>query len=338
MLTCVVAGLALQQTQTIKVVVVGYFPVVGEQIDKTIAGEEAFDAASRAGGGYAGLKMKTDRLTKEACKALEEGSRFRGYKLPSKPALRYEVVGQVEVKEGLPIRPKQGNETPLLDYNAVMRRIDARSWVEKKGVQQIWLWGYHGKNGLWESNMASPSGDVSNSDRDQNDLPVFSKTYTVFHYNYGRELGEMLENHMHQLEHLINHVDGRDTAPPETWNQLLFWGKFVGSDASHKIVTNPARCGWTHYAPNSESDYDWANPRHVETDIEDWKPDGIGKTQRMNADRWDRDPIKWRIYWMHAIPGLEHGLTYQGKRLRNWWSLVAEWDRAKREKWTLVLP
>jgi len=338
MLTAAILALALQQTQTIKIFVVGYYPVVGDQIDKAIAGEEAFNAATRAGGGYAGLKSKTDRLTKEACAALEEASRFRGYKLPSKPALKYEVVGEMTIKEGIPIRAQKGTETPLLDYNAVMRRIDAKTWVEKKGVQQIWMWGYHGKNGLWESNMSSPTGDVSNSDRDETDLPVFSKTYTVFHFNYGRDLGEMLENHMHQLEHLINHIDGRDTAPPEKWPELLFWGNFVGSDISHKIVTKPAHCGWTHYAPNSESDYDWTNPRYVETDIEDWKPDGGGKTQKMNADRWGRDPIKWRIYWMQAIPGLDHGLTYKGKKLRNWWSFVAEWDRARREKWTLVLP
>ncbi|MBI5707903.1 MAG: hypothetical protein HZC36_13040 [Armatimonadetes bacterium] len=383
-LTAAILALALQQTQTIKIFVVGYYPVVGDQIDKTVATEEAYNASVRAGGGYAGLKAKTDRLTKEACAALEEGSRFRGYKLPSKPALKYEVVGEMVIKEGIPIRAKKGQigaaadlwhpsgvqdlgrsrtrgvaslnpgllsltpagsflrnperseDEPLLDYNAVMKRIDAKTWVEKKGVKQIWMWGYHGKNGLWESNMSSPTGDVSNSDRDETDLPVFSKTYTVFHFNYGRELGEMLENHMHQLEHLINHIDGRDTAPPEKWPELLFWGNFVGSDISHKIVTKPAHCGWTHYAPNSESDYDWTNPRTVETDIEDWKPDGGGKTQMMSADRWGREPIKWRIYWMQAIPGLNHGLTYKGKKLRNWWSFVAEWDRAKREKWTLL--
>ena len=184
--------------------------------------------------------------------------------------------------------------------------------------------------------MASPSGDVSNSDRDEKDLPILSKTYTVYHYNYGRGVGEMLENHMHQLEHLLNFADGRDVTPPEKWSELLFWGKFVGSDASHKIVTNPARCGWTHYAPNSEKDYDWANPRFVETDIEDWRPDGIGKTQRMNADRWNRDAIKWRVYWMQAIPGLGHDLKFKGKKLRNWWSFVSDWDRARKEKWKLT--
>ncbi|MFN3728360.1 MAG: hypothetical protein ACK4XJ_01425 [Fimbriimonadaceae bacterium] len=330
MLATLLAAATMAQTATIKVYVVSYFPTVGDQMDRTVTGD--------VGGSYADLKAKTERLTQEACEALELGSRFRGYKLDGPPALRYEVVGKTEFREAMPVLPKRpGAQVPLTDYGAIMRRINAERRVKEEGVQEIWIWGYHGGVlDLWESNMSSPFGDVSNSDRNQNDLPVFDRTYTVYHYNYGRGLGEMLENHMHQFEHLLNHIDGRDSTPPDKWNELLFWGKFVGSDASHKIVTNPARCGWTHYAPNSERDYDWANPRYVETDIEDWKPDGIGKTQMMNADRWDRDAIKWRIYWMQAIPSLGHELTYQGKKLRNWWSFKSHWDQAKRENWTLV--
>jgi len=330
MIVALALAAALAGTSTIKVFVVSYFPTSGDQIDRSVTGD--------VGGSYGELKSKTERLTKEACQALEEGSRFRGYKLDGEPALRYEVVGEVEFREPMPVLPKKpGQDQPMTDYGAIMKRIGAAQKVQKEGVKEIWVWGYHGGVlNLWESNMSSPTGDVSNSNRDQTDLPVFDRTYTVYHYNYGRGLGEMLENHMHQLEHLLNHIDGRETTPPEKWSELLFWGKFVGSDASHKIVTKPARCGWTHYAPNSEKDYDWANPRYVETDIEDWKPDGIGKTQMMNADRWDRDPIKWRIYWLQAIPGLGHGLTFQGKKLRNWWSFVYDWDRAKAEGWTLV--
>lgn len=333
MLTAI-AFAVLAPTATIKVFVVSYFPLkagTADQIDP--------ETSPEINGAYADLKARTEALTKECCHNLEEGSRFRGYKNPdAKPALHYQVVGQAEFKEKIPVRPKKGPDEPLLDYAAVMNRIDIKRLVEVEGVQEIWLWGYHGKNGLWESNMSSPTGDISNSDRDNEDLPVLKKTYTVYHYNYGRGVGEMMENHMHQLEHVLNFADGRDTTPEDKWPELLFWGKFVGSDASHKIVTNPARCGWTHYAPNSESDYDWANPRYVETDIEDWKPEGIGKTQKMNADRWDRDPIKWRLYWMQAIPGLSNGLTYKGKSLRNWWSFIADWDRARKDKWELVEP
>jgi hypothetical protein len=320
-------------TATIKVFVVSYFPLSGDRLDREVTGN--------VDGRYEEVKARTEALTAEAQRLLERGSTFRGYKRPSAvPALSYEVVGSVEFTEAVPLRPaRPGRQEQLPDYNAVMNRIGIRKLVEEQGVQQVWMWGYHSPTaGLWESNMSSPFGDVSNSDRDESDLPVLGRTYTVFHYNYARGVGEMLENHMHQLEHVLNFADGRDVTPPEKWSELLFWGKFVGSDASHKIVTHPARCGWTHYAPNSERDYDWANPRFVESDIEDWRPDGIGKTQTINADRWDRDPVKWRVYWMQAIPGVGHGLSYQGKPLRNWWSFVSDWDTARKEGWRLTMP
>lgn len=317
--------------KTIPVVVVSYFPIDGDRIDIKATGDW--------GDTYAATKAKCENLTVELAQKLEEGSRFRGYKNPSaQPSLRYKVLQSYEFKKPLPTRPlKPGQGAPMTDYNAIMQAVDAKTWVEKKGVKQFWIWGYHGgKVGLWESNMASPFGDVSNSDRSTDDLPVFAKTYTVYHYNYQRGIGEAIEDHMHQLEALLNHVDGRDTAKPEDWPKLLFWGKFVGSDVSHKIATKPARCGWTHYAPNSESDYDWRNPREVESDIEDWQPDKPGKTQMISAAKWDFDPVKWRVYWLQAIPGGKHGLTYQGKPLRDWWMFVYDWDRAKRESWKLT--
>ncbi|MFQ3586677.1 MAG: hypothetical protein SNJ76_03295 [Fimbriimonadaceae bacterium] len=317
----------------IPIVVVKYFPLDGDRIDRSRTGDW--------GETYAATKAKVDRLTREACAALERGSIFRGYKdFLAPPSLRYRVLHEYEFQEAMPTLPlRPGRRVPLVDYGAIVERIGIRDWVEKRGVKQVWIWGYHGGVvDLWESNMSSPTGDVSNSDRNNDDLPVLNATYTVYHYNYQRGLGEMLENHMHQLEHLLNHVDGRDVTPPERWPELLFWGKFVGSDASHKLVTHPRRVGWTHYAPNSESDYDWANPNFVESDIEDWRPEGGGRVELISSDRWARDPIRWRVYWMQAIPGANHGLTYRGKALRNWWTFVYDWDRAKREGWTLTMP
>lgn len=331
-----IASLALLQTGggrdwthqrfVIPVAVVHYFPLDGDRIDIKVTGDW--------GAPYEETRAKCDRLTREVVEALQEGSRFRGYKDPSAPAaLTYRIVARYEFKKPLPTRPlRPGEGAPMTDYNAIMREIGIRDLVERRGVKQVWIWGYHGgKVGLWESNMASPTGDVSNSNRDPDDLPILRRTYTVFHYNYQRGAGEAVEDHTHQIEALLNHVDGRDSTPPEQWPALLFWGRFVGSDASHKIVTRPARCGWTHYPPNAERDYDWANKRYVESDIEDWQPDAPGRTQPINCDRWGCDGLRWKIYWMQALPGLNNGLTYRGRRLTNWWAFVADWDRCRKE-------
>ena len=314
----------------IPVLVVKYFPVKGDRIDRSVTGDwgETLDFT----------RTKTERITRTLAAALEEGSRFRAYKDPTaRPSLKYTIVGTREFLEPLPTVPRPGHKVPCTGYDRIMERINIRDWVETRGVKEVWLWGYHGgRVVLWESNMAGPFGDISNSNRDPNDLPVLKKTYTVYHYNYQRGPSEACENHMHQIEHVLNHVDGRDRTPPAKWGDLLFWGKFVGSDASHKIV-RPG-CGWTHYPPNGERDYDWANKRYVPSDIEDWKPDGTGRTQPLNCDRWAGDSLRWFIYWMQSLPGADSGLVHDGKPLRNWWAFIGDFDRAMAGGRTLCEP
>jgi hypothetical protein len=247
------------------IVVVKFFPMKDGKIDPDISREfrGTLDEA----------RKHTDSITDDVITALEQGSRYHAYSNPdAKPSLDYQVLKTYEFLEPVPTVPKKGDEIPMPDYNKIMERIDARSWVEDKGVKEIWIHGYHVTIGLWESNMSGPYGDISNSSRDPDDLPVFKKTYTVYHYNYGRSRNEALENHMHQIEHVLNYIGDRDVTPQDQWASLLFWGKFVGSDISHKMVPTKegfCRCGWAHYPPNAEGDYDWANKRVVTSDIED---------------------------------------------------------------------
>lgn len=312
----------------IRVLVLRYFPVQDGLIDINITGDwgESLEAT----------QQKTERLTQETIAALEDGSRYHGYKNPkSRASVRYSVVETLDFLQPMPTLKKRGHKVPMTDYYEIMKHIDIENWVIEKGVKEVWIWGYHGgKIDLWESNMAGPHGDISNSDRDPKDLPKLKKTYTVYHYNYQRGTSEAIENHMHQIEHLLNWVDGRDYTPPRKWDRLLFWGKFVGSDSSHKIV-NPG-CGWAHYPPNAERDYDWANPRYVWSDIEDWQPDGQSKKQRINCDKWEGNSLKWFVYWMQNLPGLDSGLIYKSKPLLNWWIFIGDFDYAMQKQMKLI--
>ena len=116
----------------------------------------------------------------------------------------------------------------------------------------------------------------------------------------------------------------------------LFWGKFVGSDKSHKII-RPG-CGWAHYPPNGEKDYDWANKKYVDTDIENWKPDGTGAKQNMNCERWKCNSLSWFQYWMQNLPGYDSGLSCEGKPLTNWWIFVGNFDTAMKNRMKLTAP
>jgi len=315
---------------TVPVLLVHYFPTNGTNIDRGVTGDWGASLES--------TRAKTARQTREVIAALEDGSRYLGFRRPeAKPCLRYVVAGSLEFLRPLPTFPKRGHRVPMTDYRQIAREIGLEDWVKNRGVRQVWLWGYHGgKVDLWESNMAGPYGDVSNSDRDPDDLPVFSHTYTVYHYNYQRGTSEAVEDHIHQIEAVLNHVDGRDRTPPDRWSELLFWGRFVGSDRSHKIV-RPG-CGWAHYPPNAERDYDWANPRAVLTDMDDWKPDGTGVKALMDSSRWGGNSLRWFVYWMQHLPGPDNGLTWQGRSLNNWWIFIGDYDRARQQGLTLVAP
>lgn len=289
---------------TIPTLVISYFPVKDGRIDQAITGD--VNAPLEA------IREHTSQTTRRVVAALETGSAYHGYKDPSaQPSLRYQIVEALEFLEPLPTYHKPGHRVPMTDYNAIMERIDIRTWVEARGVKEVWLWGYHGGViDLWESNMAGPYGDISNSDRDPYDLPVLSKTYTVYHYNYQRGPSEAVEDHMHQIEAVLRHIDPH-----------LFWDKFVGRPLE-------GRCGWAHYPPNAERDYDWANPNYVLTDIEDWTPEGAGPKKRLNCRRWNCDSLTWFIYWMQNLPGANNGLTYRGRLLTNWWTFIGDFDGA----------
>ncbi|MBN1992812.1 MAG: hypothetical protein JW953_08905 [Anaerolineae bacterium] len=312
----------------IPTLVINYYPVKNGRINRAITGD--VDAP------LDDIRAHVERTTARVRQALEQGSSYHGYKNPAaQPSLQYKILATLEFLEPLPTHHKPGHRAPMTDYNAIMKRVDIGHWVEEKGVKEVWLWGYHGGViDLWESNMAGPFGDISNSDRDPHDLPVLPKTYTVYHYNYQRGPAEAVEDHVHQIEAVLNYVDGRDRTPPARWPNLLFWGKFVGSDHSHKIV-RPG-CGWAHYPPNAKRDYDWANPRYVLTDIEDWQPDGTGPKKRLNCERWNGDSLTWFIYWMQNLPGANNGLTYKSRPLQNWWVFIGNFDEAMGKGWGLV--
>lgn len=288
----------------IPVLLVHYFPSKNGRIDRAITGD--VDAPLEQ------IRRHCAATTQRVVDALETGSTYHGYKAASaQPSLQYKVIDSLEFLEPLPTWRKPGHRVPMTDYNAIMNRLHIADWVMTKGVKEVWLWGYHGGViDLWESNMASRWGDISNSDRDPHDLPVLAKSYTVYHYNYQRGPSEAVEDHMHQNEALFRHADPG-----------LFWDKFVGKPGA-------GRCGWAHYPPNGVRDYDWRNPTYVWTDIEDWRPEGGGEKMRINCDRWQGDSLQWFIYWMQNVPGANNGLAYRGKPLTNWWHLVGNWDEA----------
>ena len=269
---------------------------------------------------------------------LEEGSRFRGYQDATAPySLGYRVVRIVTIYEpfehGYEVPWNPGHYFP--DYHWILSLVDAESWVNDHGVKEFWVWGYHTNEFEQpESDMSSPfTGDISNSSRFADDLPVFDHTYTLYGYNFGRTQAEAVHNHGHQIEALLGYIDG-----------ALFWKEFVGQDNAGHFMTG--RAGWTHMPPNTTTDYDYENPTVVQSDIADWKPGG-GQTSPVSANTWGSVPYawpmsrapgesavwqrvesQWYMYWMQSMPGRGNAIPFGSGTMTNWWWFTGDWDAA----------
>jgi hypothetical protein len=289
----------------------------------------------------------------------EAGTRYRAYRNPAAtPCITYPIVGIYTIpdlppaskKYFIPNPNRHGVKVPFPDWFKILESIDAQRWIEQMGVRQIWVWStdYSGNEpsfnpklipetnfrGLSETNMAGPFGNVSNSYR-FDDLPVYKHTYTVYQFNLHRSVNENVHNHIHQIESLLNHIDGRDTTPHYLWPTLLFWGRFVGADYSGKLLS-PRRCGWCHYPPNASQDYSYQDLTTVKSDLEDWTPDGSGRFKEINAHRWQLKEVLWHELWMQSLPGANNGLMDGQRPLTNWWDFIGDWDKTQKRGTRLV--
>jgi hypothetical protein len=284
------------------------------------------------------MKLRTIDYLNYTKYGLEEGSKFRGYNnLSQLSNVSFKVVKYInvyEIKKGK--MDKIGGIIYQPDYETIFNKINMKSLVENNGVKEVWFSlrpisveypivkteniSPDSFINLPESNMSSPTtGDISNSWRVPNDLPIYNKTYVVYGYNLETSSGNMIHNRGHQIE-----------------SQLSSFGSFFWSSFGPK-----GRVGCTHKPPNTTLDYDWNNKTLVESDIEDWKPTG-GTKKLINSDRWiniklnnlpqlntttfdQNDPqYKWLLFWMQSIPGNNNGIT----GVNDWWDIFYNWDDA----------
>lgn len=338
-------------TQTMKVLVLAYYPIDSNDRDLN-------PLATGMSTPLVDIKNHVKNITDQALLQLTNGTKFRGYKnASSAAAINYQVVNNKEYREALPVsnNPVPWNTNVFRpDYQQILTRENICDYVDNQNVQQVWLWGYHfGKIEPAESNMAMGTnvqsywnktgyGDVSNSEL-TNDMPTCRNTYTLYNYNYARGLGEVLEDHGHQIEAVMRFVDG------------AMWEKFQKPNGALNNTTN--HCGWTHSPPNSgdwfgdRGQYDWNDKTVVKSDCEDWKPDGGGVVKDVNCNTWyepfyaksyateqcqDDMGTAFKIWWMQNIPGLNNGLTSQNYLLRNWWDFYSNFDQAIVIKKSLV--
>jgi len=164
-------------------------------------------------------------------------------------------------------------------------------------------------SGMYESLMIGPDPIYCNSP--PLIVPELNKNFIIMSFNYERGVDCMLENFGHRVESILSYVFNKDSSG------INYWERFTLYD---KIAPGEAGCGNVHYAPNSESDYDWGNKRNVYSTCDDWLnyPNLTGEKREVNYSDWGNGDMRLHhLWWLSHIPKSE-GLDLNGM-LNNWW-------------------
>ena len=337
-----------QTNYSFGVLVLKYFPLTadGLNLDINVTGDVGDPVAS--------MRTKTDSITTNLVADLAKGTEYHGYANPAATAsYAYHVVDTKEIDTAVPTvanpfySPPSNPYAARPDYPRVMNSANICDYVDDRGVGEVWMYAYQGPSQLQidESKMSGPHGDVSN-EWTHDALPVCSKTYTLYTFNYGRGTAEAFHSHAHQYEYELRYVDNQQYAD----NSYLFDTLFEGTPYPQTAGVT-GRCGSVHNPPNARQEYDWANTTPQASDCENWNPDTPGPTAQISCGTWDpgtpacadtsdtdNSQLNYIIWWEQNIPGKGNTVTYKGQPLRNWWDVHGAWDTLVGQRLGLTLP
>ncbi|MGQ9547302.1 MAG: hypothetical protein ACUVSY_12705 [Roseiflexus sp.] len=210
-------------------------------------------------------------------------------------------------------RSHRMHEPDRIDYVAQVRAFDLIDRYERGEFDEVWFFSFP-YAGDYESTMVGRDAFWCNSP------PVpgtghCSGRFVIMAFNYERDVDCMLENFGHRVESIMSRVFAAH--PPE---QNL-WALFTRYDKTHP---GQAHCGNVHFAPNSERDYDWGNPRPVISYCDDWLtfPELRGRARRVDCREWGNGDMRLHhLWWLGHLPRVG-GETFGVNN--NWWSYVID--------------
>ncbi len=202
----------------------------------------------------------------------------------------------------------------LADYGQILSRFNVLDRVARREIDEVWIMAFP-YAGFYESVMGGAGAFWCNG-------PVLQGTescprrFVVMGFSYERYVGEMLEAFGHRAESILTKTFERLSG------EANLWQRFTRYD---KIAPGKAACGTIHFAPNSERDYDWNNPRLVPSECYDWLlnfPVFRGDVRLVNADEWGDGNLRlhhtWWLKHLPHAPGRKNGIHH------NWWKYVLD--------------
>jgi hypothetical protein len=242
---------------------------------------------------------------------------------------RYEIVQRVDVDE-FPVKADgfaytaetymdvmRGITPPHqpdgVDYQAILTRFNILPRAANGELDEVWAFAFP-HAGFYESVMGGAGAFWCNAPPLRNTASC-SRRFIVMGFSYERGVGEMLEAFGHRAESLmLKAFEGLQ-------GEANLWARFTRYDQANP---GQAEVGNVHFAPNSERDYDWGNPRLVLSFCDDWFnfPDFQGVVKQVNAGEWGGGDMRaHHLWWLNHFPrvaGRKNGVH------NNWWQYLMD--------------
>lgn len=210
----------------------------------------------------------------------------------------------------------------VFDYRRFVADYGLAPRILSGEIDEVWV--YNGPfGGFWESTLAGDGGYWCNSGPVQG-VPS-SRLFVIMGLNFERGVGEAIHSFGHRAESVMVQQYGA-WAP----SRVNAWSAFALLD---KDAPGLGAVGNVHFPVNGESDYDYANPRVVVSDADDWYnyPNFQGLTRSFNYHEWspdDADPQRQYLnWWYDHMPHVAgRGPDYY---LMNWWRYLWDVDQFK---------
>jgi hypothetical protein len=274
------------------------------------------------------MQDKVKNTVNAGIEIINDATRYHGNSDPTAPTfLDYYVFYEQDFIYAMP-RGYQLSWGPYRpNYGQMMRDVGICEYVDTYGVKEVWIYGYHSSViEPDESKMSSRYGDISNAwpkDRfvpEEYRLPQCTNSYVMYNFNYGRGVETNVHNRIHQIESVIGYTDS-----------TLFWHDFSELVHHHTQHNYRSSCGNAHYTPNwvtPEDGYVYTLTNKRENNCETWHPDD-SQTTYVNASctQWGCTEIGFYKWFMQNMPGYNNRIEYNGKKMRNWWEAMYDFNQ-----------
>lgn len=210
-------------------------------------------------------------------------------------------------------RTAPAHDPDLADYNRILTDFNIPARVSSGEIDEVWMFAFP-YGGFYESRMAGPGAFTCNSPALAS-ASTGTRRYVLMGFNPERGVGEMLESFGHRAEDTLRRVYRFKSG------EANLFERFERYDQQNP---GQAEVGSIHYAPNSQSDYDWGNPRPVSSRCDNWLhfPDLSGAPRTVTCADWGGGEIRLHhVWWLRRLP---HVSGQTGGINNNWWGYVVD--------------